>query len=107
MVFTSQQGAFMIKVTTVWIGLITLAGLVGCAHDKPHSYGQQRPPVDELDARDRGLQSKDVVQASDDMAMKLLADPNLNASHSRWTIVVDHVENKTVSARHDMDIFLE
>jgi hypothetical protein len=89
------------------LGLLGLCGLVGCAHDKPHEYGQQRPPVDELDRRDTGLQSKDVVQASDQMAMDLLADANLNASHTRWTIVVDHVENKTVSARHDLDIFLE
>ena len=93
----------------VLIGLISLIGslAIGCAHDKPHEYGQQRPPVDELDPRDRGLQSKDVVQASDQMAMDLLTDPNLNASRSQWTIVVDRVENKTVSSRHDMDIFLE
>ena len=89
--------------------LLALGGLlmIGCHHDKPHEYGQQRPPVSELDSRDSGLQSKDVVQASDQMAMDLLADPNLNASHTRWTIVVDHVENKTVNARHDLDIFLE
>ena len=97
----------MSKFTVLLIGLLGVGALDGCHHDKPHEYGQQRPPVDELDARDRGLQSKDVVQASDQMAMDLLADPNLNASHTRWTIVVDHVENKTVNARHDLDIFLE
>jgi hypothetical protein len=41
------------------------------------------------------------------MAMDLLADPNLNASHTQWTIVVDHVDNKTVNSRFDMDIFLQ
>jgi len=100
----------MSKLTIVLAGLLSLGGLVaigGCFHDKPHEYGQQRPPVDDLDKRDAGLQSKDVVQASDDMAMKLLADPQLNASHTRWTIVVDNVENKTVNARHDLDIFLQ
>ncbi len=45
---------------------------IGCSSDKPHGYGQQRPPVDQLDSRDRGLQSKDVVNASDQMAMDLL-----------------------------------
>src|SRR5881628_141503 len=75
--------------------------LAGCHEDKPHEYGRERPPIGELDPRDRGLQSKDVVAASDKMAMDLLADPNLNASHSRWTIVVDRVENKTVSNRFD------
>jgi PBP1b-binding outer membrane lipoprotein LpoB len=86
-------------------GLLGLLAL-GCS-DKPHEYGQERPPVDQLDKRDSGLQSKDVVQASDQMAMDLLADPTLNASHTRWTIVVDRVENKTVNSRFDLDIFLE
>jgi hypothetical protein len=98
----------MSKFTIVLVGLIALAGPVsGCAKDKPHEYGRERPPVDQLDPRDRGLQSKDVVQASDQMAMDLLADPALNASPTQLTIVVDHVENRTVSARHDLDIFLE
>src|SRR5689334_6411865 len=99
----------MSKFAIVLTGLLGMVALLGggCAHDKPHEYGQQRPPVSELDSRDSGLQSKDVVQASDQMAMDLLADPTLNASHTRWTIVVDHVDNKTVSDRHDMDIFLE
>ena len=35
--------------------------LAGCAP----TYEQQRPPVDQLDSRDAGLQSKDVLQASD------------------------------------------
>ena len=91
----------------VGVAVIALASGTGCYHDKPHEYGQERPPVDELDKRDSGLQSKDVVQASDQMAMDLLADPNLNASQTRWTIVVDHVENSTVNSRFDMDIFIE
>ena len=48
---------------------IGIAAIAGCSHhDKPHNYGKARPPVDELDSRDRGLQSKDVVSASDQMA---------------------------------------
>src|SRR2546423_15575146 len=82
------------------------AGAVGCHNDKPHEYGQQRPPVDQLDPRDRGLQSKDVQAASDKMAMDLLADPNLNASKTQWTIVVDRVDNKSSDARANLDIFL-
>lgn len=94
----------MIKAICAAVALGVLA--IGCA-DKPHEYGQQRPPVGELDSRDRGLQSKDVVAASDQMAQDLLADPALNASHTRWTVVVDHVENKTTDNAFDMDIFLE
>jgi len=80
--------------------------MTGCS-DKPHEYGQQRPPVGELDSRDRGLQSKDVVQASDQMAQDLLAAPELNASRDRWLMVVDHVDNQTADHGFNMDIFLE
>ncbi len=86
------------------IGL--LIGTIGCYSDRPHEYGKERPPVDQIDSRDRGLQSKDVVSSSDKMAMDLLALPELNASRARWTIVVDGVENLTASRRQDLDIFL-
>jgi hypothetical protein len=93
---------------TGFMGLLAVVGVgAGCSHDKPAEYGRQRPPVSELDSRDRGLQSKDVVQASDEMAMKLLADRDLNASKDQWTIVVGNVKNDTVNARHSLDIFLE
>jgi hypothetical protein len=82
------------------------AAMAGCS-DKPHEYGRQRPPVGELDDRDRGLQSKDVVSASDRMAQDLLADRELNASRDRWLMVVDHVDNQTADRGFNMDIFLE
>lgn len=84
-----------------------LLGAVGCAEDKPHHYGEDRPPVDSIDSGDRGLQSKDVVSSSDQMAMDLLALPELNASKTRWTIVVGHISNMTSERRTDLDIFLE
>jgi len=87
------------------VGTMVLAG-AGCA-DKPHEYGQERPPVDQIDSRDKGLQSKDVVSAADQMANDLLSDPNLNASKTQWLVVVDNVENKTVNSRFDLDIFLQ
>jgi hypothetical protein len=86
--------------------VLTLFVTGACHHDRPHDYGQQRPPVEDLDARDRGLQSKDVVVASDQMAQDLLALPELNASDRQWTIVVDRVENRTTGDRFDMNIFL-
>src|SRR5678816_4129064 len=101
-----QEKSIMLKrVAGVLVAAVVL-GAAGCA-DKPHEYGQQRPPVGELDSRDRGLQSKDVVAASDQMAQDLLADRELNASRDRWMMVVDHVENKTADHGFDMDIFLE
>lgn len=93
------------SIAGVLVGVAVL-GAAGCS-DKPHEYGRQRPPVGELDERDRGLQSKDVVAASDQMAQDLLADRELNASRDRWMMVVDHVENKTSNHGFDMDIFLE
>jgi hypothetical protein len=84
-----------------------LALLVGCASDRPHHYGDERPPVDALSDEDRGLQSKDVVAASDQMAESLLALPELNSSRTRWTIVVDHVDNETENHRFNLDIFLD
>lgn len=86
------------------MGLLALAA--GCYSDRPHDYGQERPPVTDLDPRDAGLQSKDVVQASDDMAQRLLSAPELNTSRTQWIMVVDRVENRTENARFDMDIFL-
>jgi hypothetical protein len=85
------------------VALALLGLLAGCAKD----YGDRRPDVSQLDPRDSGLQSKDVVQASDQMAMDLLSDPTLNASGQRWTIVVDRVENHTVNSRFDLDVFLQ
>ena len=53
--------------TSLPAGIVLALVAVGCAP----SYENQRPPVDQLDKRDRGLQSKDVVQASDSLAMKV------------------------------------
>lgn len=90
---------------TVMTALLLGAG--ACYSDRPHEYGQQRPPVDGIDERDGGLQSKDVVSASDQMAMDLLAQPEITQSNERLLIVVDRVENLTAERREDLDIFLE
>lgn len=80
----------------------------GCkSPDKPHEYGQQRPPVDQLDPRDRGLQSKDLVASTDQIAMEILALPELNDSREQWTIVAVPVENQTTDARANYDIFVD
>jgi hypothetical protein len=78
---------------------------MGCAA----TYEDQRPPIDELDRRDRGLQSKDVLQASDSLSMDLLSLPMLNRSREQWTIVFDRVEDMTRDNlfRGDYNIFLQ
>ena len=82
-----------------------LAGLAGCQSE----YDKQRPPLDQVDKRDRGLQSDTVLQASDQIAMSLLALPELNASERQWTLVVDRMEDRTIDEKFnfDYDIFLE
>ena len=93
--------------TTAAAGALLTATLfaAGCS-DKPHSIGRERPPVDELYGEDEGLQSKDVVNASDQMAQSLLADPRLNGSKEQWVMVVDRVQMDAVDARGDLDVFL-
>ncbi len=80
-------------------------GIVGCA-DKPHGYGQDRPPVDQLDSRDAGLQSKEVVNASDLLVQKILALPEFNGPNRR-PVVVTKIENRTTEANFNYDIFLQ
>src|SRR5215212_6270523 len=91
--------------------LIGLVGVVmaGCTRDIPNDYGDARRPVDTLDERDRGLQSKDVVSASDLMARSLVADEALRRANAQWTMVVDRFEDHTIdrSFAVNYDIFIE
>ena len=91
--------------TVLPAGLLVAVAAAGCAP----SYEDQRPPVDQLDKRDRGLQSKDVLEASDSLAMDLLSMPELNASREQWTIVFDRVEDMTRDNlfQGDYNIFLQ
>ena len=94
------------RLSTLAVATLVAAMAVG-AGCKSRTYEDERPPVDQLTKGDRGLQSKDVVNASDQMAMELLALPELNASNQRWTIVFTGVKNQTVSARNNLDIFIQ
>src|SRR5437763_6690537 len=52
--------------------LASTTALAGCASDhKPEGYDRQRPDVTEVNTRDRGLQSSEVVEASEKLATKL------------------------------------
>ncbi len=94
------------RVSSVFtVALLALAA--GCSQDRPRDYASQRPDVGQLDERDRGLQSKDVVSATDQLAVDLLQAPELNASRTQWTMVVTNVENQTSDPRYNLDIFTE
>ena len=86
---------------------IAAAMALGCHNKKTEKMGRERPPVDELSNHGRGLQGKDVISASDEMAQDLLASPEINESHTQLLIVVDRVENRTQTQRFNMDIFLQ
>lgn len=98
----------MLRSRRMWMTIVAVlaTGLIAGCSDKPHRYGRERPPIDQLDGRDKGLQSKDVVSASDAMAQSLLSDPRLNGSKEQWVMVVDRVEMNAVDARGDLDVFL-
>ena len=98
-----MHSVLRLTLATLTLGSILLTG---CSPDRPDRYGEQRPPVDQLDNRDRDLQSKDVVAASDQMTASLLGDPALNADNKQWVMVVDRVDTSGVGARQDLDIFL-
>jgi hypothetical protein len=89
------------------IGLLVLA--TGCSNDQPHGYGRSRPAVDSLDDRDRGLQSKDLTNASEAMARDLLQDERFRKSDNQWLMVVMPVEDRTAERRcgRNYDIFIE
>ena len=94
----------MTTITKLGMTMLAAAGVAGCGGK---TYENQRPPVDQLDARDRGLQSKDVVDASERMAMSLLSLPQLTSSNHRWTVVFTGVRNQTTTAaRQNLDIFI-
>ena len=90
-------------------GLALAAALLstgGCG-DNGYSRRSQRPPIDEIDPRDRGLQSKD-VQIASDLAGDLLSLPELNASPVQWRVVVRPVKDFTTGRQFvDYDIFIE
>jgi hypothetical protein len=98
----------------IWAKVLLQMGLVcflisGCTRDIPNDYGDQRRPVDQIDPRDNGLQSKDVVSASDLMARDLLADEALRRANAQWVMVVDKFEDHTLDRAFNVnyDIFIE
>jgi hypothetical protein len=104
--FSGRTWIKTIATSSLALGALLLAG---CASDRPHEYGQERPPINDVDARDGGLQSKDVNEAADQVAMDLLSSPQLNGSRTQWTMVVDRMDDQTRDRLHltDMDIFLQ
>jgi hypothetical protein len=88
--------------------LASAAVLAGCASDhKPEGYDRQRPDITEVNSRDRGLQSSEVVEASEKLATELLSLPEVNQSSRRLTVVFTNLEDLTRRRQFNYDIFLE
>jgi hypothetical protein len=99
----------LLRKSVVGLGLAALAGLglAGCASDKPEGYARERPPVEDLHSRDRGLQSSEVVEASDLLVQKILSLPEVNHAQTRLTVVFTGLEDLTTTRQFNYDIFLE
>jgi hypothetical protein len=95
---TGVKGAGLMTMT------VAMALGVGCA-ERPHEYGQQRPPVQQLSEGNAGLQGKDIVSATDQMATDLLSVPELNSSAKQWTIVITNVENRSSNPNFSYEAF--
>ena len=80
-----------------------LSGAVGCGHEA--RYEDRRPPVDSLVYDNDGVQALDVTAATDHFARDLVASPALNASQTRWTVVLSQVENKTADPAYSYEAF--
>jgi hypothetical protein len=90
------------------LSLAAATALAGCASDhKPEGYHRERPDITEINSRDRGLQSSEVVEASEMLANKLLSLPEVTSSPRRLTVVFTHLEDLTRSRQFNYDIFLE
>src|SRR4051812_29151543 len=90
------------------IALASIAALAGCSSDhKPDEYHRMRPEVSEISTRDRGLQSSEVVEASEKLAAEILALPEVNQSSRRMTVVFTNLEDLTRRRQFDYNIFLE
>lgn len=99
----------MVRACKALVGMGLLLGMAGCQADRMEQYSRERPPVDSLDERDGGLQSKDVVAASENLARDLLALRELRQSPELWTMVVDRIQDKTIDRefQYNYDIFIE
>ena len=99
-----------LRKTIAALGLAALTGLgmAGCASDhKPDGYAYERPPVEDLDPSDRGLQSSEVVEASDLLVQKIMSLPEVQNSPTRLTVVFTNLEDLTTTRQFNYDIFLE
>jgi hypothetical protein len=89
------------------IALSATGVICGCSDHTPEQYHRARPDVTDVDSHGHGLQSAEVIEASEMLASKLLALPEVTQSTHRLTVVFDHLEDLTRARQFNYDIFLE
>jgi hypothetical protein len=89
------------------IALSAIGVLSGCSQHTPEDYHAARPDLTDINRHDRGLQSAEVIEASEMLANKILSLPEVTQSTHRLTVVFDHLEDLTRTRQFDYDIFLE
>lgn len=89
------------------IALSAIGLFSGCSQHTPEDYHAARPDLTDVNRHDRGLQSAEVIEASEMLANKILSLPEVTQSTHRLTVVFDHLEDLTRTRQFDYDIFLE
>ena len=83
-----------------------LAPALGC-DDKPHEYGEKRLPLDQVDSKGEGLQSKDLLAATDQMSMELSCCRGAESQRYKVDGGDATMENQTNSRRDNLNIFVD
>ncbi|MEZ6212502.1 MAG: hypothetical protein R3B46_14880 [Phycisphaerales bacterium] len=91
------------------VGLTSLAFLSACRSNPPRVENRGATTTAPLDKRlpsERGLASKDLVTATDEMIESIANHPEFINAPYRLQIVMDQVVNRTTMPARDFDIYL-
>ncbi len=89
--------------------MVSLAALSGCQSEPPRVPNQGATTTAPLDKRlpsERGLASRDLVTATDEMVESIANHPEFINAPYRVQIVMDRVVNRTTMPARDFDIYL-
>jgi PBP1b-binding outer membrane lipoprotein LpoB len=88
-------------------GSFSLLAIAGCQTSAPADYGRTTTvPTDQRQSYERGLASKDLTAATDDMVRSIAAKPEIRDSPYRVQIVMADVVNNTSMPARNFDIYL-
>ena len=93
-------------VTLLSAAVISMGGLAACETTTPDFGRTTTRPADQRVSSERGLASKDLVSATDDMTQSIASMPEFRDAPYRVQIVMDRVQNRTSMPARDFDIYL-